>query len=188
MTATIQRQAGMMSRKLEKMLIRTQLETGRLKLRLITEQDGQIMFELSSDPEVIKYAESTPVRNTQEARERLEDGPLSDYEKYGYGRFAVELKETGNVIGFCGIKYIPEIELPEIGYRYLKEYWGRGIGTEAARACVGFARQDLKIKKLVALIMPENTGSINIAVKLGMTRGPLIHIFDTDAYQYQMML
>ena len=169
-------------------MIRTQLETKRLKLRLFNDQDLQIMFELNSDPEVIKYAESTPARNIQEARERLEQGPLSDYKEYGYGRFAVELKETGKVIGFCGIKYIPEIELPEIGYRFLKEYWGRGFGTEAARACVGFAREDLKIKKLVALIMPENTGSINIAVKLGMTRGPLIHIDDTDAFQYQMML
>ena len=146
------------------------------------------MFELNSDPEVIKYAESTPARNIQEARERLEQGPLSDYKEHGYGRFAVESKETGNVIGFCGIKYLPEIELPEIGYRFLKEYWGKGFGTEAARACVGFARDDLAIKKLVALIVPENTASIRIAEKLGMTKGPLIHIFETDALQYEMLL
>ena len=169
-------------------MIRTQLETARLRLRLFTHADVQIMFELGSDPDVIKYAEATPVRDLEEAMQRLEQGPLSDYEKYGYGRFAVELKETGNVIGFCGIKYLPEIELPEVGYRYLKEYWGRGIGTEVAQACVDFARDDLKIKKLVALIMPDNTASINLAVKLGMTRGPLIHIYDTDAFQYEMML
>ena len=109
-------------------------------------------------------------------------------QKYGYGRFAVELKETGKVIGFCGIKYLPEIDLPEVGYRYLTEYWGRGIGTEAAQACVEFAREDLKIKKLVALIMPGNTGSMRVAEKLGMTRGPFISVFDVDAYQYEMML
>ena len=72
MTATIQRQAGAMSRKPEKLSIRTRLETTRLKLRLFTDQDLQIMFELNSDPEVIKYAESTPAINIQEARERLE--------------------------------------------------------------------------------------------------------------------
>ena len=98
------------------------------------------------------------------------------------------MKESGKVIGFCGIKYIPEIDLPEIGYRYLKEYWGRGIGTEAARACVEFARDDLGIEKLVALIIPENSGSIRIAEKLGMSKGPLIHVFDTEALQYEMML
>jgi RimJ/RimL family protein N-acetyltransferase len=145
------------------------------------------MFKLNSDPEVIKYAD-TPVRDMEEVRERLEQGPLFDYEKYGYGRFAVELKETGKVIGFCGIKYLPEIDLPEVGYRYLKEYWGRGIGTEAAKACVEFAREDLKIKKLIALIIPENIASIKVAEKLGMSRGPLIHIYDVDAYQYEMML
>ena len=157
-------------------------------MRLFDDEDLQIMFELNSDPEIIKYAEATPARDLDEARQRLEQGPLSDYAKYGYGRFAVELKETGNVIGFCGIKYLPEIDLPEIGYRFLKKYWGMGIGTEAARICVGFARDDLEIRKLVALIVPENTGSIRIAEKLGMTRGSLIHIFETDAFQYEMML
>ncbi len=169
-------------------MIRTQLETERLHLRLFTLADVQIMFELNSDPEIIRYAEATPARDLQEARQRLEQGPLADYKKYGYGRFAVELKETGKVIGFCGIKYIPEIDLPEVGYRYLTEYWGRGIGTEAARVCVDFARDDLKIKKLVALIMPENMGSIKVAEKLGMSKGPLIHIDDIDAIQYEMML
>ena len=142
-------------------MIRTELETRRLRLRLFTLDDLPVMFKLNSDPDVIKYAD-TPARDLQEARQRLEQGPLSDYEKYGYGRFAVEWKETGKVIGFCGIKYLPEIDLPEVGFRYLKEYWGRGIGTEAARVCVDFARDDLKIKKLIALIIPENTASIRV--------------------------
>ena len=169
-------------------VIRTNLKTERLRLRLFNYDDIQIMFELGTDPEIIRYAEPEPLKDLQEARQRLEEGPLSDYEKYGYGRFAVELKETGKVIGFCGIKYIEEIGLPEVGYRYLTEYWGRGIGTEAARACVEFARDDLKIKKLVALIIPENTASIRVAEKLGMTKGPLIHVYDEDALQYELML
>jgi ribosomal-protein-alanine N-acetyltransferase len=168
-------------------MIRTKLETKRLTLRLFTIDDLQIMFRLGTDPDIIKYAD-TPCKDLEEAKQRLEQGPLADYQKYGYGRFAVELKKTGKVIGFCGIKYLPEIDLPELGYRYLKEYWGMGIGTEAAQACVEFARQDLKIEKLIALIVPENIASIRVAEKLGMTRGPLIHIYDTDAFQYEMKL
>ncbi len=168
-------------------MIRTELETTRLRLRLFTHDDLQIMFRLNTDPDVIKYAD-TAARDMEEVRKRLEQGPLSDYKKYGYGRFAVELKETGNVIGFCGIKYLPEIDLPEVGFRYLKEYWGRGIGTEAASVCVDFARDDLGIKKLVALIIPGNIASIRVAEKLGMTKGPLIHIYSEDALQYEMML
>lgn len=168
-------------------MIRTQLETTRLRLRLFTHDDLEIMFSLNTDPDVIKYADS-PARDMEEVRQRLEQGPLSDYKKYGYGRFAVELKETGNVIGFCGIKYLPEIDLPEVGFRYLKQYWGKGIGTEAAKVCVDFARDDLKIEKLIALIIPENTASIRVAEKLGMTRGPLIHIYGEEALQYEMML
>jgi len=168
-------------------MIRIELETERLRLRLFTPDDVQIMFKLSTNPDVIKYAD-TPAKDMDEARQRLEQGPLFDYKKYGYGRFAVELKETGEVIGFCGIKYLPELDLPEVGYRYLPEYWGKGIGTEAAKACVDFARNDLKIKKLIALIIPENIGSIRVAEKLGMTKGPLLNIFDVDALQYEIML
>ena len=168
-------------------MIRTELETARLKLRLFTPDDVRVMYNLSTDPEVMKYAD-TPVRNIEEAKKRLEQGPLADYKNYGYGRFAVELKETGEVIGFCGIKYLPEIDLAEVGYRYLKKHWGRGIGTEAAEVCVSFARDDLKIEKLIALIMPENVASIRVAEKLGMTKGPLIHIYGLDALQYEMML
>lgn len=168
-------------------MIRTQLETARLRLRLFTPGDVQIMYNLSTDPDVMKFVDE-PVRDIEEAKKRLEQGPLADYKNYGYGRFAVELKETGEVIGFCGIKYLPQIELPEVGYRYLKEYWGRGIGTEAARVCVDFARDDLSFSKLVALIMPGNTASIRLAEKLGMTKGPLIHIYGVDALQYEMML
>ena len=68
------------------------------------------------------------------------------------------------------------------------KYWGRGIGTEAAKVSIEFARDDLKIRKLVALIMPENTGSIRIAEKLGITKESLIHVFDTEVLQYEMML
>ena len=168
-------------------MIRTELETARLRLRLFTHDDLQIMFRLNTDPDVIKYAD-TPAKDMEEVRQRLEQGPLSDYKKYGYGRFAVELKESGDVIGFCGIKYLPEIDLPEVGFRYLKEYWGKGIGTEAANVCVDFARDDLKIEKLIALIIPGNIASIRVAEKLGMTKGPLIHIYDEDALQYEMML
>jgi RimJ/RimL family protein N-acetyltransferase len=157
-------------------------------LRLFTPDDVQAMYDLNSDPEVTRYAEAAPVRDLQEAWEKLQAGPLADYEKYGYGRFAVEDRDTGEVIGFCGIKYIPEIGLPEIGYRLKRCYWGRGLCTEAARACVDFARDDLKIEKLVALIMPENTASIRVAEKLGMRQGPLINIYDVDALQYEMLL
>ena len=168
-------------------MIRTQLDTERLKLRLFNHDDLPVMHILNTDPDIIKYADD-PSKDLAETLERLEKGPLADYQKYGYGRFAVEWKKTGQVIGFCGIKFIPEINLPEVGYRYLTEFWGMGIGTEAAKVCVDFARRDLKIEKLVALVIPENIGSIKVAEKIGMKKGPMIHVYDTDALQYEMML
>ena len=79
--------------------IRTRLETERLVLRLFTRDDVQAMYEMSSDPDVIRYAEPEPAKDLDDAMSRLEAGPLHDYETYGYGRFAVELKET---VGWAG--------------------------------------------------------------------------------------
>ena len=168
-------------------MIRTRLETERLQLRHFNHDDLPVMHILNTDPDVVRYADA-PSKDIEESRSRLVNGPLADYQKYGYGRFAVDFKPSEELIGFCGIKYLPEIELPELGYRFLTQFWGMGIATEAARACVSFAREDLKLTKLIALIIPENTGSIRVAEKVGMNEGPLIEIYGERALRYAMTL
>jgi RimJ/RimL family protein N-acetyltransferase len=93
--------------------------------------------------------------------------PFRDYATYGYGRFACVWKETGAVIGFSGLKYVPEISDTELGYRFLPEFWGRGLATEAGRASIDFARSDLGLRRLVAMVHPDNVGSANVLTKLG---------------------
>lgn len=168
-------------------MMRKMLETERLQLRHFNHDDLPVMHVLNTDPDIIRYADE-PSKDIKETRSRLENGALADYQKYGYGRFAVDFKPTGELIGFCGIKYLPEIDLPELGYRFLTRYWGMGIATEAAHACVAFAREDLQLTKLIALIIPENTGSVRVAEKVGMRKGPLIEIYGERALQYEMTL
>ena len=93
--------------------------------------------------------------------------PFVDYATRGYGRFACVWKATGEVIGFSGIKYVPEISDNELGYRFLPEYWGRGLATEAGRASIDFARDTLRLERLVALIHPDNVASVGVVAKLG---------------------
>ncbi|MFO1407620.1 MAG: GNAT family N-acetyltransferase [Steroidobacteraceae bacterium] len=147
----------------------TVLETERLVLRRFTTDDVEPFFVLCSRPEVIRYAQSRPLGSLPEALEYMKSVPFRDYEVHGYGRFACVWKATGAVIGFSGIKYVPEIEDNELGYRFLPEYWGHGLATEAGRASIGFARDTLRLRRLVALIHPDNVASVGVVSKLGFS-------------------
>ena len=143
------------------------IDTGRLVLRKFTLDDLEAFFALCSRPEIIRYAQSTPLASLDEARAMMHAAPFHDYATHGYGRFACVWKETGEVIGFSGLKYVPEISDTELGYRFLPEYWGQGLATEAGRASIEFARSDLGLERLVALVHPGNVASASVVTKLG---------------------
>jgi RimJ/RimL family protein N-acetyltransferase len=145
------------------------IDTGRLILRRFTLDDLHAFHQLVSRPEIIRYAQSTPLASLEEAREFMKAAPFHDYATYGYGRFACVWKESGAVIGFSGLKYVPEISDTELGYRFFPEFWGIGLATEAGRASIDFARFDLGLKRLVALVHPENFASAKVLVKLGFS-------------------
>ena len=145
----------------------TVIETERLRLRRFHLEDLEPFFQLCSRPEVIRYAQARPLESLAQAREYMEAVPFRDYATHGYGRFACVWKATGEVIGFSGIKYVPEIDDNELGYRFLPEYWGRGLATEAGRASIDFARDTLRLARLVALIHPDNVASVGVVGKLG---------------------
>ncbi len=168
------------------------LDTGRLILRRFTLDDLPAFFQLGSRPEIIRYAQSTPLASLEEARAFMLAAPLQDYSTYGYGRFACVWKESGEVIGFSGLKFVPEIGDTELGYRFLPEFWGMGLATEAGQASIEFARADLHLSRLVALVHPENVASANVVTKLGFTvekqlRYSGLQDVDVDLYSLDLL-
>jgi RimJ/RimL family protein N-acetyltransferase len=142
------------------------IDTGRLILRRFDEHDLEAFYQLCSRPEIIRYAQSTPVAS-EEALEFMKAAPLRDYATYGYGRFACVWKQTGEVIGFSGPKYLPEFGETELGYRFFQEFWGLGLATEAGRASIDYSRDELRLSRLVALVHPDNAASAGVLAKLG---------------------
>ena len=145
------------------------LDTDRLLLRRFDEGDVDVLYELCSRPEIIRYAQSVPLASLEEARAMLHSAPLHDYATRGYGRLACVWKDTGAVVGFSGVKHVASLDEDELGYRFLPEYWGRGLATEAGAAVVDYARSTLGLGRLVALIHPDNVGSARVVGKLGFT-------------------
>ena len=145
------------------------IDTRRLILRRFTLDDLQAFHQLTSRPEIIRYAQSKPIASLEDALEMMKAAPFHDYATYGYGRFACVWKETGDVIGFSGVKFVPEISETELGYRFFPEYWGKGLATEAGQASIEFARSDLGLKRLVAMVHPDNVASARVLAKLGFS-------------------
>jgi len=118
-------------------------ETERLFLRRFTETDTGLLLYLNSDPEVLKYLHEPVVKDETHAVEILRTIILPQYEK-DLGRWAIHTKEKNEFIGWCGLKYRPEINEIDLGYRFVKTAWGKGYATEAAGATLdhGFKKLD----------------------------------------------
>jgi ribosomal-protein-alanine N-acetyltransferase len=153
----------------------TVLHTSRLILRRFTLDDLEPFYQLCSRPEVIRYAQAGPIASREAAREFMHAAPFYDYVTYGYGRLACVWRPTGEVMGFSGIKYVTEIAENELGYRFLPEFWGLGLATEAGQASIDFARSTLGLTRLVAMVHPENIASARVLTKLGFAIERSLH-------------
>ena len=147
------------------------IETPRLVLRPWDETDVPPFAAINADPEVMRWISDGSVRDEQQTRTLVaEIGELWDAE--GYGLFAVEIRETGELAGFTGLavpRFLPEV-MPavEIGWRLGRSCWGRGLATEAARAALRFAILERGLERLVSIVQVGNGASERIMVKLGM--------------------
>ncbi len=155
------------------------LETERLRLRWLTFDDIDAYNELGTNPEIIRYVGNQPFASLDVAKEKLCAAPLKDYATYGYGRFACVWKQTGQVIGICGPKFLPDTGDVDLGYRLLPNFWGMGLATESALASIHYARQQLGLQRLVAWVHPENVASTRVLTKLGFSFERTTTIADT---------
>jgi ribosomal-protein-alanine N-acetyltransferase len=89
--------------------------------------------------------------------------------EHGYGHWAVTLKESGEVIGWDGLEYLPETDENEVAYLLSHQVWGRGYATEAAAAAVKFGLEKAHLKSIIGLVHPGNAGSIRVLEKCGLS-------------------
>lgn len=145
------------------------LDTQRLYLREMEQGDFDPLCEILQDGKAMYAYEGAFSRS--EAQEWL-DRQLFRYRQWGFGLWAVVLKETGRMIGQCGLTMQPwkESEVLEIGYLFNRSYWHKGYAAEAAEACKRYAFDVLKAEEVCSIIRDTNTASQNVAIRNGMTR------------------
>ena len=146
----------------------TLIETERLKMRKFNLEDIDAVFEFCTCPEVTRYTgDAGTVTKKTDAERLIRNVWLAEYKKYGYARYALVYKSDNKVIGFCGARFEPELGCPDIGYRMLPEYWGKGLATEAVTAALKYARETLGLERIVGEVDVENTASNKLLLKLG---------------------
>lgn len=156
------------------------IETERLILRPLTEGDAEFIFELVNDPSFIQNIGDRNVRTLEDAKRYITNGPVASYARNGFGLYLVELKESGQPIGMCGLIRRSMLNDVDIGYAYLPRYWSKGYAIEAALAMKKYAREVIGLKRMVAVVDPQNTGSIRLLEKLGMTFDQMVKLAEDD--------
>jgi RimJ/RimL family protein N-acetyltransferase len=149
-----------------------EIRTERLILRRWRVEDVDPYAAICAEPEVMQWIGGGQTRNRQECAEAIGRFEAS-WARKGYGLFAMTLKGTDRFIGFTGVaepEFLPEV-MPavEIGWRLARDHWGQGLATEAARAALQFALNDIGLTRVISIIQAGNAKSERIASKLSMT-------------------
>lgn len=143
------------------------VETERLYMRELSQSDFEALSKILQDEETM-YAYNGAFNN-DETQEWL-DRQIARYKRYGFGLWAVVLKETNEMIGQCGLTMQPwkNQEVLEVGYLFQRKYWHKGYATEAAKACMDYAFQKLNADEVCSIIRDINIASQNVALRNGM--------------------
>lgn len=142
------------------------IETERLLIRKISQQDFKEFDILCSDPEIMKFVgDGKPL--SQEQTQRWINVTINNYKEKGFGVFGVIDKITGVLIGYCGLVFSEPVKDYELIYALSKSWWGQGLATKIAKEMVAFGFNSLLMKCIYASIDPENIASQKILLKIG---------------------
>lgn len=156
------------------------LESDRLILRQFSSEDAGFILELLNEPSFIQNIGDRKVRSIEGAKLYIKNGPVTSYARHGFGLYLVELKETGEAIGMCGLIKRDTLDDVDIGYAFLPTFWSKGYAVEAALAMKQYARDIAGLQRIVAITDPQNAGSIRVLEKIGMKFDKMVKLSEDD--------
>jgi RimJ/RimL family protein N-acetyltransferase len=159
------------------------LETGRLFLRPLFESDSDAVYAMRSDKDVMRFIREPQDRDETKSWIRLVS---SRWETEKIGFCGVFEKESGEFLGWCGVWRLKETNELEIGYAIAGRFWNRGYATEAARAFLRYAFENIKPDLVTAVAEPENLASRRVMEKLGMKYALTGNFYNRRLVQYSI--
>jgi RimJ/RimL family protein N-acetyltransferase len=144
------------------------ITTPRLRLRRFTESDAPFALALLNDPDWLRFIGDKQVRTLEDAGAYLREGPITMYARFGLGLLCVDLKDSGQTIGMCGLIQRDGVADLDIGFAFLPAFRDQGFAREAASATLAHGHDSLGIKRIVAFTAPDNSRSVRLLGKIGM--------------------
>ncbi|HDR7782563.1 TPA: GNAT family N-acetyltransferase [Bacillus wiedmannii] len=144
------------------------LETERLVIRWFDIKDAPFILELVNDPAWIQFIGDKRIKNLEDAKKYILNGPVDMYIKMGFGLYLVERKEDLTPLGMCGLIKRDSLEDVDIGFAFLEKFRSKGYGFESASAVIDYGVQKLGLKRIVAITTIDNINSGKLLEKVGL--------------------
>lgn len=159
------------------------IETDRLRLRMFRDSDVDNLAAIFADPEVMRYVGNGQPTDRAEA-ERALASILAHWRQHGFGRWAIEDKQSGEFVGYGGLRSL--FGTPEVVYHLATRHWGKGYATEIATASLKYGIEEKGFERFVAIAKPGNAASIHVMRKLGMRFEKETSYYDILVVQYEI--
>ena len=157
------------------------IETERLTLRKLSVEDAPFILRLVNELSFLQFIGDKGVRNLEDARQYILNGPVASYAQNGFGLFLVQLKTDQAPLGMCGLLKRETLEDVDIGFAFLPEFWNQGYASEAAAGVLSYAKDVLKLPRIVAITNKDNDASGKLLEKLGFRFDRLVKLADDKA-------
>lgn len=149
--------------------------TARLRLRRLAFTDAPFIVRLLNEPAFHQHIGDKGVRTLDDARHYLVHGPMDSHVRHGFGLDCVELS-CGTPIGICGLVKRAALEVPDLGYAFLAEFWGRGYAAEAVKLVLRDAKERLGQWRVAAVVASGNVRSVRLLERTGFVSGGLVQL------------
>jgi ribosomal-protein-alanine N-acetyltransferase len=145
-----------------------ELETPRLSLRRLEPDDAEFLVGLLNQPSFLANIGDRGVRNADDARRYLREGPMAMYGRFGFGLWLLSRRDDGAPIGMCGLLKRDTLPDVDVGYALLPQFWGQGYALEAVQATLRHAASKFGLKRVIGVVSEGNAASIRVLEKAGM--------------------
>lgn len=165
------------------------LQTGKLVMRPLQVADARGLHRIYQSEGVLRYFPN-PLPPSLEQVERFIAGQQAHWAKFNYGNLGIVIGDVGDppgeVIGWAGLQYLPELEETEVGFLLDRPYWGRGYGTQAALASLRFGFEACQLDHIIALVHPENRASQRVIEKCAMAYVDNLELWGMGLQRYRI--
>lgn len=164
---------------------RNELRTPRLIIRPFQETDAADAHTWFGDADVMHHIPGGPNSSIEQTRQRIHTY-ISHQREYGYSKWIVTDRFSGEAIGDCGLLHLPESRDVELGFRFKRSRWGKGLATEAGHAWIDFAFGPLQLNQVLAIVLPDHDTSLRVLAKLGFSPAGRGTYYDMDFAVYKI--